>query len=365
MVSVFHKRNRWWALIYDKGTRRQKWHPLKEELTCKRDAKLEAGQLVERLKKESATSPPVTKPGGWKESAFTLIAERERRGDSDDWIKILERFIDRFEDFVGDCLAADLTENDAHRYYATRAEAKNAGASHLRKEFLFLRAVLRRAGNPIFNAVPLPAEPKADPKFLKPEEFDKLIKAASPEHAFRWTLLAYSGARTGEACKLTWADVDLKHKTLRIQNAAKGKGAKLVYRRVPIPAPLLTILKARNEERKPEPDDPLLDRVKLDKRPNNWRRDLMNDCKRAGVKLATPHVLRHSYCTWLAQQGLSIFDIAGLAGHESVETTQKYAHHSPQVNRAAAEALEKLAKTTEKTTEKRNREKEKRRAEAA
>lgn len=87
--------------------------------------------------------------------------------------------------------------------------------------------------------------------------------------------------------------------------------------------------------------------------------------RRKARQPATPPVLRHSYCTWLAQQGLSLFDVAGLARHESVETTQKYAHHSPHISRAGAEALEKLAKTTAKTTAKRAPGQKKRRPEAA
>lgn len=49
----------------------------------------------------------------------------------------------------------------------------------------------------------------------------------------------------------------------------------------------------------------------------------------------TPHVLRHTKATWMAQAGVSMFDIAGVLG-DSVETvTKTYAHHHPDYLRAA------------------------------
>ena len=49
----------------------------------------------------------------------------------------------------------------------------------------------------------------------------------------------------------------------------------------------------------------------------------------------TPHVLRHTKATWMAQAGVSMFDIAGVLG-DSVDTvTKTYAHHHPDYLRDA------------------------------
>ena len=61
---------------------------------------------------------------------------------------------------------------------------------------------------------------------------------------------------------------------------------------------------------------------------------------RAGVKDVTPHVLRHTAATWLAQQGVPMWDIAGLLGHTNPQTTaDNYAHHSPEHLSRATKAL--------------------------
>lgn len=50
------------------------------------------------------------------------------------------------------------------------------------------------------------------------------------------------------------------------------------------------------------------------------------------------HTLRHTYCKQLAEAGVNIQSIAGLAGHSSVETTRIYV--TPSI-RELHDALEK------------------------
>ncbi|WP_184123295.1 tyrosine-type recombinase/integrase [Roseospira marina] len=60
-------------------------------------------------------------------------------------------------------------------------------------------------------------------------------------------------------------------------------------------------------------------------------------CRRAGLSDVTPHVLRHTCGTWLAQGGVPLWEVAGYLGHTMARTTELYAHHSPDhMNRAAA-----------------------------
>lgn len=52
-------------------------------------------------------------------------------------------------------------------------------------------------------------------------------------------------------------------------------------------------------------------------------------CKRAGLIGVTPHTLRHTCGTWLAQNGTSLHSIGGYLAHNDLRTTQRYAHHHP------------------------------------
>ena len=42
------------------------------------------------------------------------------------------------------------------------------------------------------------------------------------------------------------------------------------------------------------------------------------------------HSLRHSFASWLAQDGTSVYMIKDLLGHSDVKTTQIYSHLQPE-----------------------------------
>jgi site-specific recombinase XerD len=41
------------------------------------------------------------------------------------------------------------------------------------------------------------------------------------------------------------------------------------------------------------------------------------------------HSLRHSFATWLVQDGASIYEVQKLLGHSSIKTTEIYSHLVP------------------------------------
>ena len=62
-------------------------------------------------------------------------------------------------------------------------------------------------------------------------------------------------------------------------------------------------------------------------------------CRRAGLTDVTPHTLRHTRATWMAQAGVPLSDIAGLLG-DSIRTVEKnYLHHCPDHLRGAVNAV--------------------------
>jgi len=57
--------------------------------------------------------------------------------------------------------------------------------------------------------------------------------------------------------------------------------------------------------------------------------------KKSGVKGVTAHVLRHTFATWAAQDGVPLYTIAGIL-HDTIATVEKhYAHHCPENARVA------------------------------
>jgi len=49
----------------------------------------------------------------------------------------------------------------------------------------------------------------------------------------------------------------------------------------------------------------------------------------AGIRQFPPRVMRHTAASWLVQDGVPLYDVQALLGHESYATTQRYAHLAP------------------------------------
>jgi len=165
------------------------------------------------------------------------------------------------------------------------------------------------------------------PKYLKPEEIVRLLQAAqedSDEALLIFSLGIYSGMRKAEIdhARREWFDFGAKLITLQSGHGfiLKDKDA----RTIPLSDDLATILEPHRQESGYV--------VKPDKLPGKYRyrydiRALFQRViDRAGLAWVTPHVLRHTFGSRLAEQGVSIYKIQKWMGYSDVRTTQIYAH---------------------------------------
>jgi site-specific recombinase XerD len=58
----------------------------------------------------------------------------------------------------------------------------------------------------------------------------------------------------------------------------------------------------------------------------------------AMVRTFSPHVTRYTAASWLVQDGVPLYDVQALHGHESFATTQRYAHLTPDAHNRVIES---------------------------
>ncbi|SEI77466.1 tyrosine-type recombinase/integrase [Paenibacillus polymyxa] len=211
------------------------------------------------------------------------------------------------------------------------------------------------------------------PKYLEKEELAILLQKSkeldSPQ-AFRLLfVLAYTGMRIGELCALKLKDVDEVNKKISITktlyvpgklknyklNTPKNKSS---IRKIDVSSRVISIIKEqiawknqfRMEYRRwfnDESDFIFFTEGNLMGYPlrlyeaENYMTDAL---KAAGINYPlTPHSLRHTYTSLMAEAGVELEAIQKLLGHSSDHTTKAvYLHVTKERRRAAVEKLDSL-----------------------
>lgn len=210
-----------------------------------------------------------------------------------------------------------------------------------------LKSVLRWCHtNGFCDAVVFPKLPPAHyEKFIPPtpEELHAILAHASP-HIIRVIILgAQLGVRVGrsELLSLTWEDVDLERRVLRVHGAKKNLEAP--WREVPIRESLLPVFQAWRDQDRQEGVDYL---VSYNGRPlDRICRAWTNTLCRAGItRRIRPYDLRHAFGTEMVAAGVDVGTVASLMGHSNpTMLLTHYQYVMDKQKRAAVEALPSIS----------------------
>ncbi len=345
-TTVFKRNKKWQVGLWDKAAKKNVYRTLPESVKSKKEAQQTCAELQAKLDRKSLgleTASSQTSGNGWLDVAADILNEVERECTKD-WLSNCQSFVKRFHASVGDCPAAQVTTQQCRRYRTARLR-QGANQTTLRKEILFLARVFQRAvddelilRNP-WNGVKRGQEERHPPRYLSPEELEKILAVAPPHRQFRYLFLAYTGVRRGEAWKVRWRDLNFEQRQILINNAKKGCVPRYPYRTVPIPDLLFKIL----TERRGEPDQLLFPTRR------NWLRDLKLDAKKAGLsRKVRIHDLRHTCGSWLAQSGeVTLQEIRDLLSHKRLSTTEQYAHLLPNQHQNVLRAFQNVGANSE------------------
>lgn len=179
----------------------------------------------------------------------------------------------------------------------------------------------------------------------------------------------YLGLRWGEIAGLARQQVSMLRKTVEVRDVVEEIGASRVLRAypkgknrriIPIAEPLLLRLAEHQRLHPCDADGQLLfrrDDVDVadegkgyGPRPESLSRAWARQFAKAvaavdGVPARTaPHDLRHTFASWLVEDGVSLRTVQYLMGHASITTTERYSHLAPDVHDRTLEALERRSR---------------------
>jgi integrase len=208
------------------------------------------------------------------------------------------------------------------------------------------------ADNPA-RGVALPATPPGADRYLTADEVAAVADELPGPHDLVLNVLAYTGLRWGELAGLHVARLDLLRRRVdvvetlvelpgrrEIKPYPKGGRA----RSVPLPRALVDDLAAHLVGHTDELVFPGLSR-------HTWARSRLHFAVDAAntlrIKAERPviapfrvHDLRHTYASWLVQDGVTLPEVAAVMGHASIATTMRYQHLAPDTHNRVLGALE-------------------------
>jgi integrase len=230
---------------------------------------------------------------------------------------------------VGDCRA----HSEQRRSAGISSGTIHTELGHLRMVLVWAekQGLIDRAPH-----IERPPKPKPRERHLTREEVRALFDAAGLPHIRLYSILAYTtAARNGAILGLRWERCDFEAGRIDLRDpllTTPHKGRAIV--------PMLrTARAALLEARQGALTDYVIEWA--GQRVKSVKRGLAAAAKRAGLEHVSPHDLRRSAAIHMAEDGVSISEIAQFLGHSNERICyQAYARYQPDHLRKAAAALE-------------------------
>lgn len=219
------------------------------------------------------------------------------------------------------------------------------------------------------SAIEAPKPKKAKIKYLNKEELNYLLKTAESYNKWMYFFIkftSFTGMRRGEVLGLSWADVELHNKIIRVQQTLVQKsGEGSIIKETP---------KTNSSRRSITIENNIIDMLKTIRKIQNERQLLLGKkyntnhnlvfCKQNGERYYPStvdrkfkkvlkktklnpklniHSLRHTHATLLLKAGVNPKIVQERLGHSSIrETLDTYSHVIPTMQKETAIKFEKL-----------------------
>ncbi len=217
----------------------------------------------------------------------------------------------------------------------------------IRQVFNFARYCKVYSGdNPIKN-VKMPQEDNRRFRFLSHQEADMLLSALKmkSQQLYEISLISLQcGARADEILSLKWNDVDLEQKTLTLWDTKNTK-TRIAHMTEDMKKMLLHKKNyAHGILVFPGKGDVQSKQISATFNRTVEELGLNKNCSDRRMKVVF-HTLRHTFASWLVQNGESLYTVKELMGHSTLSMTERYAHLSPETLKKAIKRLEDTIQT--------------------
>lgn len=240
--------------------------------------------------------------------------------------------------------------------WVTDLGAQGLSPSRVRQSYRLLSQIMGSAAdNNLIAATPcrgirLPRMPQTEPHIVTPKQADLIAGATPAPHDALIMLLAYAGLRIGEAFAVR-SSIDLEARTIAVTEEVVEIGGQLSFdtpkshqkRAVTLPefvvARLCVVLAGIDDA----PETLLFANSRGGPQHyTGWRRSYFDPAVRAvGLTDFTPHDLRASHATWIAERH-GVMAAAARLGHAHASvTTRHYARTTEGQARAVADQLDR------------------------
>lgn len=266
---------------------------------------------------------------------------------------------------LGELSMKNLRPTSVERF-VTQLRAKGLSDSTVRQVYTVARAIADDAvrdglmARSPFATVRRPQVTSAEARFLEPRQIGDLLEAArESRYGLLFAFLVHTGLRRGEALALTWDDVDLEDRLVRVRGTLARVNGELTVlepksaksrRTIPLSDPAADVLLRVRQRTAAERGQAA--QLWVDGRhvfvtdigepcdPRNALRALTVAARRARLEAVGLHTLRHSAASVMLSERVPLNVVSQILGHSGISiTADVYGHIAPEVSRNAVDAL--------------------------
>ncbi len=368
-MPVFRKHNNWWIDYYYLGRRyRQLIGTRKkdaEDTLSQIKARIAIGTFVsptERKEVEEAKPAPIT---------FTDFADTDFRAWSKEQhsekshIRLISMIQCHLKPVFGKQSLSEITRKQIEDYLIRRKQTRykrgrksfQTSEATINRELSGLKVVLRKAVEwgllevSVAHGIPAFKEKNSVPQLLEKEEVARFLEEVPPHFHALVACAVYAGLRREELFHLRWEDIHWQRRELVVASNREHHTKNYESRRIPMNDALVVALQAHKTNHLIL-GSPYVFSNREGKSYTDIREPLNDAALRAGISGSVKlHQLRHAFCSHALMSGIDPRTVQKWMGHKDLKTTLRYAHVSPDHEKAAIERLQYDARPKDSTDE--------------